>query len=103
MIIYREDEDDWGSSRRALATPEEEVEHIRELANAIVETLYNEGAMSGKELKNRYGRAWHSTGNYSNKIIDMILFAHPNIAKIGNTKSRKYYYTEEIKEALPWW
>ena len=103
MIIYREDEDGWGyTSRRVLATPEEEAKHIKELSETILGALYSEGALSGKELKNRYGRVWHSTGNYSNKIIDMILFAHPNIAKIGNTKSRKYYYTEDSKVALPW-
>lgn len=98
MIIYREDE-----NKRAIATPKEEAEHIKALSEMILGALYSEGALSGKELKNRYGRAWHSTGNYSNKIIDMVLFAHPNIAKIGNTKSRLYYYTEEMKEALPWW
>ena len=103
MIIYREDEDGWGyTSRRVLATPEEEAKHIKELSEIILGALYSEGALSGKELKNRYGRVWHSTGNYSNKIIDMILFAHPNIAKIGNTKSRKYYYTEDYEKALPW-
>ena len=100
MIIYREDEDGWGyTSSRVLATPEEEAEQIRDLASVIVGTLLNEGAMSSKELKDRYG----GYNGYSKKIIDMVLFAHPNIAKIGNTKSRKYYYTEEIKEALPWW
>ena len=99
MIIYREDEDDWGHSRRVLATPEEEAKHIKELSETILGALYSEGALSGKELKNRYG----GYSGYSKKLIDMILFAHPNIAKIGNTKGRKYYYTEEIKEALPWW
>ena len=99
MIIYRKDEDDWGHSRRVLATPEEEAEHIKELSETILGTLYSLGALSGKELKDRYG----GYNGYSKKIIDMILFAHPNIAKIGNTKSRKYYYTEEIKKALPWW
>ena len=94
MIIY--DESGWV---RTLATPEQESEKIRELASVIVGNLLDEGALSGKELNNRYG----GYNGYSKKIIDMILFAHPNIAKIGNTKSRKYYYTEEIKEALPWW
>ena len=94
MIIYEKS----GWVRR-LATPEEESEKIRDLASVIVGTLLDEGAMSGKELKDRYGR-YHG---YSKKLIDMVLFAHPNIAKIGNTKSRLYYYTEEIKEALPWW
>ena len=94
MIIY----DDYDLVRR-LATPEEEAEHIRELSEIILGTLYSEGALSGKELYDRYG----GYGGYSKKLIDMVLFAHPNIAKIGNTKSRKYYYTEEVKEALPWW
>ena len=94
MIIY--DESGWV---RTLATPEQESEKIRELASVIVGNLLDEGALSGKELKNRYG----GYKGYSKKLIDMVLFAHPNIAKIGNTKSRKYYYTEEIKEALPWW
>ena len=93
MIIY----DDSGWVRR-LATPEEEVQKIRELSETILGALYSEGALSGKELKNRYARY----RGYSKKLIDMVLFAHPNIAKIGNTKSRKYYYTEENKEALPW-
>lgn len=94
MIIY----DDYDLVRR-LATPEEEAEHIRELSEIILGALYSEGALSGKELKDRYS----GYSGYSKKLIDMVLFAHPNIAKIGNTKSRKYYYTEEIKEALPWW
>ena len=99
MIIYREGEwNGYDTSKYVLATPEEEARHLKNLADDIVNTLYSEGALSGKELKNRYGRY----GGYSKKLIDMILFAHPNIAKIGNTKSRKYYYTEEIKEALPW-
>ena len=104
MIIYREEEwNGYDTSKYVLATPEEEARHLKNLADDIVSTLYSEGAMSGKELKERYGRLWYTTGNYSSKIIDMILFAHPSIAKIGNTKSRKYYYTEDIKEALPWW
>ena len=93
MIIYREDED-----KSALATPEEEAEHIKELSVFILGTLCGEGALSGKELKDRCG----GRSGCSNKIIDMVLFAHPNIAKIGNTKSRKYYYTEDSKESLPW-
>ena len=98
MMIYREDEDEWGHSRRALATPEEEAKHIKELSVFILGTLYREEALSGKELKDRCG----GRSGYSRKLIDMVLFAHPNIAKIGNTKSRKYYYTEDPKEALPW-
>ena len=100
MIIYREEEwNGYDTSKYVLATPEEEARHLKNLADDIVSTLYSEGAMSGKELKERYGRY----RGYSSKVIDMILFAHPSIAKIGNTKSRKYYYTEDIKEALPWW
>ena len=97
MMIYRKVNDGYyTNSIRVLATPEEEVEHIRELANAIVNWLYSDGAKSGKEIRDMFG--------VRNKaLVDKILFAHPNIAKIGNTKSRKYYYTEEIKEALPWW
>jgi hypothetical protein len=91
MIIYRADE-----NKLALATPEEEVEHTKELSEIILGALIGEGALSGKELKDRYG------GGYSKKMIDMVLFAHPNIAKIGNTKSRLYYYTEDAAKGLPW-
>ena len=98
MMIYREDEDEWGPSTYVLATPEEETEHIKELSELILGALYSEGALSGKELKDRFCRY----RGYSKKLVDMVLFGHPNIAKIGNTKSRKYYYTEELKEALPW-
>ena len=96
-MIHKEDEYcEYGGIRRVLATPEEEVEHIRDLADAIVNWLYSEGAKSGKELRDMFG--------VRNKaLMDKILFAHPNIAKIGNTKSRKYYYTDEVEEALPWW
>ncbi len=99
MIIRKEEE--WRGyeiSKWTLATPEEEASCLRRLANAILETLYNEGAMSGKELIKRF----YGFDGASRKTIDMILFAHPNIAKIGNTKSRKYYYTEDSKVALPW-
>ena len=99
-MIWQENEDHWLRGRWVIATPEEEAEHIRNLADVIVETLYNEGAMSSKELKDRL---WNRHDNLSKQLIDKILFADPRIAKIGNTKSRKYYYTEEIKEALPWW
>tara|TARA_Y100001937_G_C7075642_1_gene310473 strand:+ start:158 stop:460 length:303 start_codon:yes stop_codon:yes gene_type:complete len=100
MIIHKENEYcEYGRIKRVLATPEEEASCLRRLANAILETLYSEGALSGKELIKRF----YGFDGASKKVIDMILFAHPNIAKIGNTKSRKYYYTEEIKEALPWW
>jgi hypothetical protein len=90
--------DDDGYRTRRLATPEEEAQKIKELSGIILGALYSEGALSGKELKNRYG----GYSGYSKKLIDMILFAHPNIAKIGNTKSRKYYYTEDSEEGLPW-
>ena len=100
-MIYREDEySKWGRIKRVLATPEEEAEHIRNLADAIVETLCSEGAMSSRELKDRF---WHRHDNVSRQLIDKILFADPRIAKIGNTKSRLYYYTDDWKEALPWW
>ena len=98
MMIYREDEDDWGTSTYVLATPKEEVEQIKELADVIVGNLLRDGALSGKELKYRYG----GYRGYSKKMIDMVLFAHPNIAKIGNTKGRLYYYTEDPEKGLPW-
>tara|TARA_Y100000992_G_C21084785_1_gene405079 strand:+ start:130 stop:438 length:309 start_codon:yes stop_codon:yes gene_type:complete len=99
MIIRKEEQwRGYDTYKRVLATPEEEASCLRRLADAILETLYNEGAMSGKELIKRF----YGFDGASRKIIDMILFAHPSIAKIGNTKSRKYYYTEDSKEGLPW-
>ena len=96
MMIYREVNDGYYTdSIRVLATPEEEVEYIRELADAIVDWLYSDGAKSGKEIRDLFGVR-------SKALVDKILFAHPSIAKIGNTKSRKYYYTEDTEEALPW-
>ena len=86
--------DDDGYRVRRLATPEEETRRIKELSDFIVGMLYD-GAKSGKQLKDM-------VGPHKVRLLNMILFAHPNIAKIGNTKSRKYYYTEDPKEALPW-
>ena len=99
MMIHKEDEySEWGRIKRVLATPEEEAQKIKELADVIVGNLLREGALSGKELKDRYG----GYSRHSKKIIDMVLFAHPNIAKIGNTKGRLYYYTEDPEKGLPW-
>ena len=93
MIIY----EDGGGTRRP-ATPEEEAQKIKGLADDIVGNLLCEGVLSGKELKDRYS----GYRGYSKKMIDMVLFAHPNIAKIGNTKGRLYYYTEDPEKGLPW-
>ena len=86
--------DDNGYWVNRLATPDEETKHLMELSVFILGTLYD-GAKSKTEIRDMVGRD-------NTRLLDMILFAHPNIAKIGNTKSRKYYYTEDPKEALPW-
>ena len=92
MNITEYDDDGYWVNR--LATPDEETKRLMELSEFILGTLYD-GAKSKTEMRDMVGR-----GN--TRLLDMILFAHPNIAKIGNTKSRKYYYTEDPAKGLPW-
>jgi len=77
-------------------------EELTEFADEVLNFVWNAGekGISARELAEcgyPFGRWGKPT-----ETLTKILFAHPNIKRIGNTKTTRYVYTEDIREGLPW-
>lgn len=77
-------------------------EELTEFADYVLSMVWNAGekGISARELAEcgtPFGR-----GGKPSETLTKILFAHPNIKRIGNTKTTRYVYTEDIREGVPW-
>ena len=77
-------------------------EELTEFADHVLDMVWNAGeeGISARELAG-CGSPFGRWGNPSN-ILTKMLFAHPNIKRIGNTKTTRYVYTEDFREGVPW-
>lgn len=77
-------------------------EELTEFADYVLDMVWNAGekGISARELA-ECGTPFGRWGKPS-EILTKILFAHPNIKRIGNTKTTRYVYTEDFREGVPW-
>ena len=77
-------------------------EELADFADYVLNVVWNAGekGISARELA-AHGTPLGRWGTPSD-ILTKILFAHPNIKRIGNTKTTRYVYTEDFSEGAPW-
>jgi len=77
---------------------------IKHGAYAVVDLLERAGeeGLSAREIAEQVRGIFRADGGRPTLLLQKILFAHPNIKRIGNTKTTRYVYTDKISEAIPW-
>ena len=78
---------------------EDDIKHKAHIVVDLLVRAGEEGLSASEIIEVGIFRTWCGRPTL---LLQKILFAHPNIKRIGNTKTTRYVYTDKISEAIPW-